>query len=206
MGKKKWRVGHIQKKHSIWAGVLIGIGGCANLYSPIKLLGAVLFSIGLIAVIIENCSLYTGKIGFIRHKSELIVLTEMLLGNIIGALLIGRLLSPLLFQKANEIMIQKLSVSWDLWFIKSIMCGMLIYLAVDMFNKYKNLLVIVLPVVVFIMCGFEHCIANIFYLSVSKIISFKAIGFIITCIIGNTIGSLIATVLQNVVRKDCNEI
>ena len=130
----------------------------------------------------------------------------MLLGYIIGALLLGRLLSPLLFQKANEIMIQKLSVSWDLWFIMSIMCGMYIYLAVDMFNKYKNLLVIVLPVVVFIMCGFEHCIANIFYLSVSKIISFKAIGFIITCIIGNTIGSLIATVLQNVVRKDCNEI
>lgn len=199
-------MGHIQKKHSIWAGILIGIGGCANLYSPIKLLGAILFSIGLIAVIIENCSLYTGKIGFIRYKSELFVLAEMLLGNIIGALLIGQLLSPLLFQKANEIMIQKLLVSWDTWFIKSIMCGILIYLAVDMFNKYKNLLVIVLPVVVFIMCGFEHCIANVFYLSVSKIISFKAIGFIITCIIGNTTGSLIATVLQNTVRKDCNEI
>ncbi len=199
-------MGHIQKERGVWAGVLIGIGGCANLYSPIKLLGAALFSIGLIAVIIENCSLYTGKIGFIRHKSELLVLSEMLLGNIIGAFLIGQLLSPLLFQKANEIMIQKLSSSWVLWFIKSIMCGILIYLAVDMFNKYKSLLVVVLPVFVFVMCGFEHCIANVFYLSVSKIISFKAIGFIITCIIGNTIGSLIATVLQNVVRKDYNEI
>ena len=199
-------MGHIQKERGVWAGVLIGIGGCANLYSPIKLLGAALFSIGLIAVIIENCSLYTGKIGFIRHKPELLVLSEMLLGNIIGAFLIGQLLSPLLFQKANEIMIQKLSSSWVLWFIKSIMCGILIYLAVDMFNKYKSLLVVVLPVFVFVMCGFEHCIANVFYLSVSKIISFKAIGFIITCIIGNTIGSLIATVLQNVVRKDYNEI
>ena len=190
-------MGHIQKERSVWAGVLIGIGGCANLYSPIKLLGAVLFSIGLIAVIIENCSLYTGKIGFIRHKSELLILAEMLLRNITGALLIGQLLSPLLFQKSNEIMIQKLSVSWDIWFIKSIMCGILIYLAVDMFNKYKSLLVVVLPVFVFVMCGFEHCIANVFYLSVSKIVSFKAIGFIIICIIGNTIGSLIATVLQN---------
>ena len=197
---------HIQNGRSVWAGVLIGIGGCANLYSPIKLLGAALFSIGLIAVMIENCSLYTGKIGFIRHKSELLILAEMLLGNIIGALLIGQLLSPLLFLKANEIMIQKLSVSWDIWFIKSVMCGILIYLAVDMFNKYKSLLVVILPVFVFVMCGFDHCIANVFYLSVSKIISFKAIGFIITCIIGNTIGSLIATVLQNVIRKDCNKI
>ena len=187
---------YIKKKHSIWAGVLIGIGGGANLYSSIKLLGATLFSIGLISVMIENCSLYTGKIGFIRHKSEILILAEMLLGNIIGALLIGQLLSPLLIQKANEIMIQKLSVSWTIWIIRSIMCGILIYIAVDMFNKYKSLLVIVLPVVVFVMCGFEHCIANIFYLSVSKIISFKAIGFIITCIIGNTIGSLIAAVLQ----------
>lgn len=194
-------MGHIQKERSVWAGVLIGIGGCANLYSPIKLLGAALFSIGLIAVIIENCSLYTGKIGFIRRKSELLVLSEMLLGNIIGAFLIGQLLSPLLFQKANEIMIQKLSSSWILWFIKSIMCGILIYLAVDMFNKYKSLLVIVLPVFVFVMCGFEHCIANVFYLSVSKIVGFKAIGFIVTCTVCNTIGSLTATVLQNVVRK-----
>ena len=79
MGKKKWRVVHIQKERSVWAGVLIGIGGCANLYSPIKLLGAVLFSIGLIAVIIENCSLYTGKIGFIRHNSELLILAERLI-------------------------------------------------------------------------------------------------------------------------------
>ena len=71
-----------------------------------------------------------------------------------------------------------------------------------MFNKYKSLLVVVLPVFVFVMCGFEHCIANVFYLSVSKIVNCKAIGFIIICIIGNTIGSLIATVSQNVVRKD----
>ena len=197
---------YIKKKHSIWAGVLIGIGGCANLYSPIKLLGATLFSIGLIAVMIENCSLYTGKIGFLRHKSEILILAEILLGNIIGALLIGQLLSPLLIQKANEIMIQKLSVSWTIWIIRSIMCGILIYIAVDMFNKYKSLLVIVLPVVVFVMCGFEHCIANIFYLSVSKIFSVQSIGFIITCIIGNTIGSLIAAVLQNTVRKGYNEI
>ena len=206
MGKNKRGVVYIKKKHSIWAGVLIGIGGCANLYSPIKLLGATLFSIGLITVMIENCSLYTGKIGFLRHKSEILILAEMLLGNIIGALLIGQLLSPLLFQKANEIMIQKLSVSWTIWIIRSIMCGILIYIAVDMFNKYKSLLVIVLPVVVFVMCGFEHCIANVFYLSVSKIVSFQSIGFIITCIIGNTIGSLIAAVLQNTVRKGCNEI
>lgn len=197
---------HIQNRRSVWAGVLIGIGGCANLYSPIKLLGAALFSIGLIAVMIENCSLYTGKIGFIRHKSDIIILAKILLCNIIGAFVIGQLLSPLLFQNAIEIMMQKLSVSWTIWIIRSIMCGILIYIAVDMFNKYKNLLVIILPTFVFVMCGFEHCIANIFYLSVSKIFSVQSIGFIITCIIGNTIGSLIAAVLQNAVRKDYNEI
>ena len=65
-----------------------------------------------------------------------------------------------------------------------------------MYKKTGSIFVIVLGVLVFILSGFEHCIADIFYLSASMSFDLKSILYILIAIIGNSIGSLLIRFLQ----------
>ena len=187
----------IKSKNSVFAGFLIALGGCAKLYSADPLVGSVLFSIGLISVILTACSLYTGKIGFLKSAQDAPGLLIMLAGNILGAWLLGVIMNPLLKEAAQKVAEAKLSAGWLETLIRAFACGVLIYLAVELFGRYKSLFVIVLPVTIFVYCGFEHCIANVFYLAAAGVTSLKALGFVALCIAGNSIGSLAARALNN---------
>ena len=79
----------------------------------------------------------------------------------------------------------------------SIGCGILIYYAVDIFKKHNSVIGILLCVPTFIICGFNHCIANIYYIIASREFTIDALIFIIICIIGNSIGSLICNYVDN---------
>lgn len=68
----------------------------------------------------------------------------------------------------------------------AILCNILIYFAVEGFKRGQAVLLI-LCVMAFILCGFEHSIANMFYFSVSGAL-FAPIG--ITYIIANALGNL----------------
>lgn len=52
-------------KKSILAGILIGLGVIINLQSENPIIGALLFSFGLLTIIRMQLNLYTGKIGFL---------------------------------------------------------------------------------------------------------------------------------------------
>jgi len=52
-------------KKSILAGILIGLGVIINLQSENPIIGALLFSFGLLTIIQMQLYLYTGKIGFL---------------------------------------------------------------------------------------------------------------------------------------------
>lgn len=174
---------------SILAGVLIGIGGIAYLSINNHIIGAIFFSFGLIVIIAREYNLYTGKIGYI-HFNQIPSMFLMLLGNFIGVILIG-ILAININLSADEICIGKLSKNYLVFFLQTVLCGMLMYLGVDTTKKTNNPLYAIMAVIIFILTGAEHCVANMFYFTVYNNWSWQIIYFMIINIIGNSIGSIL---------------
>ncbi|MDO4219822.1 MAG: formate/nitrite transporter family protein [Candidatus Saccharibacteria bacterium] len=168
------------------AALLIGLGD----YVLLKLgnpLGPFLFSFGLLGVCVMGANLFTGKCGFLfEDKIKPLHLALILAGNLVAGYLFG-----LMFSVCDSTIVtaaQEKVASWDFswaFFIKSILCGVIMYLAVAIYRKGSKL-GILLGVPLFIFCGFQHCIANIITLGVAQTFSWT----IVICIAGNFIGSL----------------
>lgn len=197
---------------SFLAGIMIAIGGTVFLSIENKVIGASLFSIGLFGVLIYNLNLYTGKIGYLITNLNLKYIKELiitLIGNFIGACSVGFILRYTriynkIYEKSLILANTKLNDNILSIFILSIFCGLLMYYAVNGFKKqtdFGKYLVVYLGVAVFILCGFEHCIANMYYFSVADIWSLKTLGYTGIMVLGNSIGSFIIP-LCNLVIKD----
>ena len=198
----------------ILAGLMITIGCCVYLACSAsgevigKIGGAVLFSIGLIAVCYFGFSLYTGKIGFIvasHTKEDFSVLLLGLLGNVIAATVFGIAIGyaiPSLRDTALAACTARLNQEWWQTLLRGIGCGILMYVAVGLFKEKKTPLGIVFAIPAFILAGFEHSIADMGYFAIAGMYSAKAFGFIWLVILGNTIGSLIIPLLRLVKPKE----
>ena len=172
---------------SMGASVLISLGNFAllKLGNPI---GPVIFSLGLLGVCYMGLNLFTGKCGFfIQDKIKIKDLLLILIVNLIAGYLLGLMFS--ITDKdvfTNAVMKVK---TWDVsiaFFIKSILCGIVMYIAVYMYKKGTPL-GILFGIPLFIFCGFQHCIANIITLGVARTIHLS----ILICIVGNFIGSIV---------------
>ena len=181
---------------STLAGLLISLGVTAFLTVDNKIVGALLFSIGLTAVILLEANLYTGKIGYVNSKAKLISAALILIQNLLVALVCGLIFYSTKNNICENLWLNKLTKSWHEFLFDSIGCGICIYLSVELYKKTGSIFVIVLGVLVFILSGFEHCIADIFYLSASMSFDLKSILYILIAIIGNSIGSLLIRFLQ----------
>lgn len=181
---------------STLAGLLISLGATAFLTVDSKTVGALLFSIGLTAVILLEANLYTGKIGYVNSKAKLISAALILIQNLLVALVCGLIFYSTKNNICENLWLNKLTKSWYEFLFDSIGCGICIYLSVELYKKTGSIFVIVLGVLVFILSGFEHCIADIFYLSASMSFDLKSILYILIAIIGNSIGSLLIRFLQ----------
>lgn len=197
---------------SFLAEIMIAIGGTVFLSIENKVIGASLFSIGLFGVLIYNLNLYTGKIGYLITNFNLKYIKELiitLIGNFIGACSVGFILRytriyDKIYEKSLILANTKLNDNILSIFILSIFCGLLMYYAVNGFKKqtdFGKYLVVYLGVAVFILCGFEHCIANMYYFSVADIWSLKTLGYTGIMVLGNSLGSFIIP-LCNLVIKD----
>lgn len=193
---------------AILAGIAIGIGGTVNLSSGNKIIGAFMFSIGLLIIVTSKLNLFTGKIGYLLENklSYIIDLIIIWIGNFIGTWLVAfSVRTADLNISADALSEAKLNNSWLNVFILSIFCGILMYLAV---NSYKEIsdplgkyILVILPVAVFIISGFEHCIANMFYFSLANVWSLKAVGYILIMTLGNAIGSWIFAVHKKFIKE-----
>lgn len=172
---------------SIGAALLISLGNYAllKLGSPI---GPVIFAFGLLGVCYMGLNLFTGKCGFlISDKIKITDLLIILFTNLIAGYLIGLMYSTLDTTVFNAA-VEKVK-TWDLslpFFIKSVLCGIIMYIAVYMYKKGTPL-GIIFGIPLFIFCGFQHCIANIITLGVARTFDLS----IVICVLGNFIGSLI---------------
>ena len=186
---------------AILAGIMISIGGTIYLMLDRSPLGAFLFAIGLFMICVNGYNLYTGKIGYLvgNKLKYLIELLITLLGNLIGTIASGYVLSltrigSVLRERAGVICNIKLEDSLLSIFILSIFCGILMYLAVDLFKKINNsgkYIAVFICVTVFILCGFEHCVANMYYFSAANMWDIKTILYVYVMVMGNSVGSIL---------------
>ena len=172
---------------SIGAALLISLGD----YALLKLgnpLGPFLFSLGLLGVCYMGQNLFTGKCGFlIEDKIKITDLLTILLINLVAGYLLGLLYSGVDAEVLKNA-IAKVK-TWDIsiaFFIKSVLCGVIMYIAVYMYRK-NTPLGIIFGIPLFIFCGFQHCIANIITMGVARTSNWS----ITICILGNFIGSIL---------------
>ncbi|MBR7153189.1 MAG: formate/nitrite transporter family protein [Candidatus Methanomethylophilaceae archaeon] len=176
---------------AILAGICIGIGGCVYLGCEVKWVGAILFAVGLFTILTYKFDLYTGKVGYAvdNPPSYLIYLLLVIVGNFIGALIVG-LMMP---SAGAEVLVQRKLDNFEFLpvLFKGVLCGILMFIAADSFRAGKGPLATFFCVPVFILAGFEHSIADMFYFCSAGVFTLEALWFIIVVIIGNAIGGIL---------------
>lgn len=184
---------------AVCAGMSIAIGGTVYLSTDNKIVASLLFSVGLYIIVLNGLYLYTGKIGYFVEQTDKKAYLGMLfftwLGNFAGtwgaAMLLQMTKLRSLTVAAASVSSAKLEQPPISALILSIFCGVLMYAAVDGFKNSKNPLILFVCVSVFILCGFEHCVANMFYFSMGNAWSLKAFLYILLMTLGNSIGGMI---------------
>ncbi len=189
---------------AILAGMSIALGGCVllgvtsapGMGPQFKWVGAILFSIGLFSVFTFGFDLYTGKVGYLvdNKPSYLIDLVVIILGNFVGCLIMGFMMPESCFDPAivAGVADNKL-VDMDFFriFCKGIFCGILMFIAADVYKTQKSYLGAFICVPVFILAGSEHSIADMFYFCCAGVFTFDAFLFILVVILGNAVGGVI---------------
>lgn len=199
--------------NSILAGILIGIGGTIFLSLDNKVIGSMLFSIGLFFIVSRKFNLYTGKVGYIpyNNKKYLIEVFVTIIGNFIGTFFIGTVLRftriySSIHTKANSLCMIKINDSILSILILSFFCGILMFLAVDGYKTIKDSLgknlSVIICVMVFILCGFEHSIANMYYFSVNGVLSLKIVGYVLLMILGNGLGGIFIPICYKLKKEE----
>ena len=192
----------------IMAGILIAIGGTVFLSCEDKTTGAVLFAVALLCICIEGYSLYTGRICYIPEKHDKDAVSGLflgLLGNFVATFLCARAIiyaMPAVGEKANAMCALKLTQTVPATFVRAVFCGILIFLAVDIYKRKDRVVGILFAIPVFILSGYEHSIADMYYFAASGIYTWQTLLFVVNVLLGNTVGGMLLPVLSRLGRKD----
>jgi len=203
----------------ILAGFMIGIGAIVFMSSDNRYIGAFLFSLGLFSVVCFKYNLFTGKVGYIplRKPDYLYEVAVTLLGNLFGTFFAATLFNASRFstaavsglyvsacERAKASMLTKINDSPLSSFTLAIFCGLLMFTAVEAYRKCKEennfagaVFGVVFPVVVFIISGFNHCIADMAYYFMAGCPEIgKALVYFVIVIIGNSIGGMLVPLFK----------
>ena len=192
------------------AGIFISLGASASLAAPDKIIGAFLFTLGLTAILVFKVDLFTGKCGYLvtqeNKKEYLKYLAVVWSGNLLGcaciAAVVGQtLLANTFLSNYQDKLLTLIEHKGIGTVITSILCGMLMYIAVDGYKRCEKdrqlagCVCYILSVMVFILCGFEHCIADMFYFILARSFHWITLVFLICVTLGNLIGGNIIHLL-----------
>ncbi len=195
------------------AGIMISIGACSYLVIENRYIGSMLFTIGLYTIYTFDFYLYTGKIGYICQDKNFLKILFIWVGNFVGGFLSAKALSVTrlsekLQEKASLYSDIKLNDNLVSAFVLAIFCGIMMYIAAESFKKTQNTqnsiggyIGLFLCVMLFLLLGFEHSIANIFYFSVANAWSLKALIALLIVTLGNAVGAILFPVLQIFISK-----
>ncbi len=197
--------------YAVVAGLCISIGGTVYLSIQNTVVGAALFAVGLFTIVTNGFSLFTGKVCYLfdNPPSYLLELAVVWLGNLVGCVLTGLLLRQTrivtIAERAVSVCDTKLSDGMLSIFILAVFCNILIYIAVDCYKnnphhigKYLGLM---FGVMVFILSGFEHCVANMFYFSMANVWSLHTFLYLIVMTLGNAVGGIIFPLMKKMRQR-----
>ncbi|MFI3176704.1 MAG: formate/nitrite transporter family protein [Eubacteriales bacterium] len=196
---------------SLLGGMAISFGGVAYLSNENHIIGAILFSLGLTMIYLFDWNLYTGKACYVltRPPKHLLLLGNAFLGNLVGTAAVAYLLRTTklasLIPVAEEVAAHKLENSFYSGFIMAIGCGVMMYVAVvgyrtiqDSFGKY---LILILPIVVFTISGYEHVVANMFYFSMANVWSPSVFLYLLVVALGNLVGCSLIPLANKYIKQ-----
>ncbi|MDO4803341.1 MAG: formate/nitrite transporter family protein [Lachnospiraceae bacterium] len=192
---------------AILAGISIGLGGLAFLSLDSKVLGAALFTVGLFTVCTMGLNLFTGKVCYVfQNGGEYAAsLPVIWLGNLVGtgltALFAGLTRNAAALSEKSAGMCQtKLGDSFISLFFLGVLCNIFIYIGVEGYKTIPHeagkYVALFLGVMVFILAGTEHCVADMFYLWMAGAWSGRAVACLLVITLGNAVGGVLFPLLR----------
>lgn len=199
---------------AVLAGFMIALGGMSFLYITsfdpssvwLKIAGAIAFNIGLLFVVLLQLKLFTGmncdliKMNYKEWYRLAICFIGNAIGCWIGALLMFKTpIGGVLMERAAAVAAGKLACDWWVTLLSSIVCGILITLAILGYracgeNKMAAIFALMFPVFVFVILGVDHSVANQIYFALATLGGKPFGGEIILntfiAMIGNIIGGV----------------
>lgn len=177
----------------IFAGMFIACGAAASSTAMhsitnvglARLVGGIIFPVGLMLIVFIGGELFTGDclliLGILDKRYKVISMLRVLLivyiSNLVGAVIIAFLTSAsgqfdftdgLLGAYTIKVAVGKVSLSFGEAFASGIMCNIFVCLAVLMATAAKDaagkIWAIFFPIMAFVVSGFEHCVANMYYI------------------------------------------
>ena len=196
---------------AIIAGMLIGMGGTVYLSQSNPVVGSFLFAIGLFTIVAFQLHLYTGKIGYTPFQQPIYIIELVItwVGNLLGTGLTAWMVKNSrigdgLVEKVSGIVEVKLADNFLSIFLLAIFCGMLMFIAVDCYRNVQGSTLrfvgVFVPVMVFILSGFEHVIANMFYFSLADAWSGHCIAAVAVMTLGNAVGGMLIPVYLKIFK------
>jgi formate/nitrite transporter FocA (FNT family) len=161
-------------------------------------------------LVLFGASLFTGVVTEIndvldRRSSWSIYARKLLLiyfGNFIGALIVGLLAlavaKPATIELFQNMSALKVASPLLVLFAKGVLCNILVCIAVLLYRKYSNIVLLHIPIFVFVVCGFEHSIADMFVFSFAPSPAVLLPLLIIT--LGNLAGGALISVAYRYVQ------
>lgn len=193
------------------AGFVITLGATAYLSLESTMAGALMFTVGLFAICSFGWNLFTGKVCYSFGKGPRYIgfLAVVWISNFVGAAAGGALIRLTRLEgvvaRAQAVAATKLDDGLLSVFVLAIFCNVLIYIAVEGYRSIENslgrYLAVFFGVTVFVVCGFEHCVANMYYFTAAGAWSGEAIVFILVNTLGNALGGLLVPALTLLSRK-----
>lgn len=195
---------------AMMAGMYIGLGATCYLMIDNKVSGSFFFCVGIFLVINYYNYLFTKVVPYFTHKKYTVgEVGVTFAGNLIGGTLYSlaitqtRLASKLL-EKINSIMEVKLGDNYLSLFIMAFFCAMLVAYAtfgekIYPDNKLLAVLFTFLFIMAFVICGFDHIVANMFYYSFYAInngFAWSMLPSFLVVLCGNIAGGLFTGYLE----------
>ena len=170
----------------ILAGMFIAFASIASTFANGlldngKLWGALVFPFGLIMVVVSGSELFTGDCLLVAPLMDkkisiarlLLFMTVVYFSNFVGALIVASLAVysnslSIVAQVVVQTAVNKANLGFVSALLKGVLCNFLVCIAVWMAISSKSLtgkaLACVPGVFLFVFCGFEHSVANMYYL------------------------------------------
>ena len=188
----------------VLAGMMIAIGGYAFLGCENRVVGALLFTVGLITITLFGFDLYTGRVGYwlTQTSAERWQTLFSLPCNAVAACWQECSRRP-----AGEVLAlceARLAKSPTTLLTDGFFCGVLIYICVEIYKTRGTVKGILICIPTFILCGFEHSVADLFYFANARIFSGQAMGAVLLVALGNAAGALLIPAAQLVSGQSRN--